>query len=252
MSFDVAADAYDSFMGRYSALLAPGFADFGGVRAGQTVLDVGCGPGALTSELVRRLGTKAVAAVDPSESFVVAARARLPGVDVRKGTVERLPFEPATFDVTLAQLVFHFLGDPIAGVREMARVTRKDGIVAACVWDFAGGRAPVSIFWTVARELDATVQGESLLPGARREHLSELFRTAGLREIEFTEISLIISFEKFEEWWQPFTRGVGPAGAYAQRVGEARLSTIRDRCRAILGEGPFAIRAVTWAARGTV
>ena len=142
MSFDVAADAYDRFMGRYSAQLAPGLADLGGVQAGQTVLDVGCGPGALTAELVRRLGPDAVAAVDPSESFVAAARARHPGVDVRLSAAEDLPYPDGTFDAAFAQLVVHFMTDPVAGLAEMARVTRADGVVAACVWDLAGGRAP--------------------------------------------------------------------------------------------------------------
>ena len=122
MSFDVAADAYDRFMGRYSQLLSPQLADLAGVRAGQRVLDVGCGPGALTAELVARVGAGAVAAVDPSEPFVAAAGSRYPGVDVRRASAEHLPFQDATFDASLAQLVVHFMADPVAGLAEMARV----------------------------------------------------------------------------------------------------------------------------------
>ena len=96
-------------------------ADFGGVHAGQAVLDVGCGPGALTVELVRRLGPDAVAAVDPSEPFIAAARERHPGVDVRLSTAEDLPYPDGTFDATLAQLVVHFMSDPVAGLAEMAQ-----------------------------------------------------------------------------------------------------------------------------------
>src|SRR6266511_661396 len=147
MSFDVAANAYDRFMGRYSSKLAPAFVDFAGVNAGQTVLDVGCGPGAATAELVRRLGQGAVAAVDPSERFVAAARVRNPRVDVRLASADDLPFPDGTFDVTIAQLVVHFMTDPVAGLAEMARVTSAKGVVAACVWDFAGQRAPISAFW---------------------------------------------------------------------------------------------------------
>src|SRR5688500_4873461 len=147
MAFDVAADAYDRFMGRYSRLLSPQLADFAGVRGGQRVLDVGCGPGALTSELVMRLGPSAVAAVDPSESFVAAARARHPGVDVQRASAEQLPFADDEFDAALAQLVVHFMADPVAGIREMARVTREHGVVAACVWDHAGDAGPLSLFW---------------------------------------------------------------------------------------------------------
>jgi len=133
VSFTVAADAYDRFMGRYSVPLAPRFADFGEVANGQRVLDVGCGPGALTTELVRRLGDAAVTAVDPSEPFVAAARERQPGVRVERASAEHLPFRDRGFDAALAQLVVHFMTDAVAGLREMARVTRRDGVVAACV-----------------------------------------------------------------------------------------------------------------------
>ncbi|HEY8732601.1 MAG TPA: class I SAM-dependent methyltransferase, partial [Candidatus Limnocylindria bacterium] len=128
MSFAVSADAYDRFMGRYSARLAPQIADYAGVHPGQRVIDVGCGPGALTRELVDRLGPTNVIAVDPSESFVTAIRERFPAVEVRRATAEQLPFADRTFDAALAQLVVHFMADPVAGLREMARVVRPDGI----------------------------------------------------------------------------------------------------------------------------
>ena len=117
MSFDVAADAYDRFMGRYSRVLSPAFADFAGVRAGQRVLDVGCGPGALTIELLHRLGPPSVAAVDPSEPFVAAARERHPGVDVRRSSAEDIPHPDGAFEVAMAQLVVHFMRDPVGRAR---------------------------------------------------------------------------------------------------------------------------------------
>ena len=120
MTFAVAADSYDKFMGRYSTLLAPQFADLAGVGSGQRVIDVGCGPGALTAELVERLGASNVAAVDPSESFVAAARERHPGVDVQESPAETLPFADGVFDAALAQLVVHFMADPVQGLTEMA------------------------------------------------------------------------------------------------------------------------------------
>ena len=154
-------DAYDRYMGRYSLLLAPQLADLAGVSAGQRVLDVGCGPGALTAELVKRLGAAAVSAVDPSEPFVAAAEERHPGVDVRRSAAEQLPFHDAEFDATLAQLVVLLMENPTAGVGEMVRVTRNRGVVAASVWDYAGGRGPGSVLWDAARELDPEVVDES-------------------------------------------------------------------------------------------
>ena len=250
MSFDVAADAYDRFMGLYSVQLAPALADFAGVRAGQTAIDVGCGPGALTGELVRRLGADAVAAVDPSESFVAAARARHPGVDVRVAPAEDLPYDDDTFDAAFAQLVVHFMADPVAGLREMARVTHRDGVVAACVWDLAGERAPLSPFWRAARGLDPDVEGESGFAGAREGHLTELFGAAGLRDVEETALSASIDYTTFEEWWEPYTLGVGPAGAYAKRLDERRLSELRERSREQLPDAPFTLTAYAWTARG--
>ncbi len=250
MSFDVAADAYDRFMGRYSLRLSPQLADLVNVRAGQQVLDVGCGPGALTAELVRRVGAPAVSAVDPSEPFVEAARARNPGVSVQRASAEQLPFPDGTFDAALAQLVVHFMTDPVAGLAEMARVTRPDGVVAACVWDHAGGRGPLSVFWQAARELDPQVHDEAQLAGAREGHLAELFEAAGLHAIEEAVVSSNVEHPTFEEWWEPYTRGVGPAGDYVAGLGAAQQVELRDRCRRLLPDAPFVIRAQAWAARG--
>ena len=252
MAFDVAADLYDRFMGRYSSQLSAGLAELAGVEARQRVLDVGCGPGVLTAELVRRVGPGRVAAVDPSEPFVEAARARHPGVDVRLGAAEDLPHADGTFDAALAQLVVHFMTDPVAGIAEMARVTRADGVVTASVWDLAGDRAPISPFWRAARALDPEAQDESRLAGARAGHLSELFAEAGLRDVEEVELSASVDHASFEDWWQPFTFGVGPAGAYARSLGDAELSELRDRCRSLLPEAPFTLTVFAWAARGLV
>ena len=252
MSFAVAADLYDRFMGRYSVLLSPQLADLAGVRSGQRVLDVGCGPGALTSELVARLGPTAVSAVDPSEPFVAAARERNPGVEVLEAPAESLPFPEQTFDAALAQLVVHFLSDPVAGIEEMARVTRQDGVVAACVWDHAGGQGPLSLFWRAAHELDSEVEDESRLPGAREGHLAELFEAAGLREIEESTLTADLVHPSFEDWWEPFTLGVGPAGSYTAGLDPDRRAQLRERCRELQPAATFVLTARAWAARGLV
>jgi len=250
MAFDVPADAYDRLMGRYSALLAPQLADFAGVRRGQRALDVGCGPGALTAELVGRMGLDAVAAVDPSPSFVAAARERRPEVDVRQATAEDLPFGEGEFDVALAQLVVHFMSDPVAGLREMARVTRAGGTVAACVWDHAGDQTPIAPFWRAVRDQDPGARDESDLAGAREGHLAALCREAGLRSVEEGVLPVALDYEGFEEWWEPLTFGIGPAGTYLAALDDAGRAELRERCRRLLGDGPFTVTGRAWAARG--
>ena len=251
MSFDVAVERYDRFMGRYSRLLSGPLADLAGVRAGQRAVDIGCGPGALTGELVARLGADAVAAVDPSEPFVAAASTRHPGVDVRRASAEQLPFAVATFDVALAQLVVHFMTDPVAGLTEMRRVTRPGGSVAACVWDHARGRGPLGLFWDAARALDPDVHDESTLAGVREGHLAELFEAAGIRELTSTALEVSVEHPTFDEWWKPFTRRVGPAGAYVAKLDAAAQDRLRDGCRAAIASEPFTIVARAWAVRGT-
>jgi SAM-dependent methyltransferase len=250
MTFAVAADAYDRFMGRYSVPLAPLFADFAG--AAGRVLDVGCGPGALTAELVRRLGEDAVAAVDPSQPFVAAVRERHPGVTVERAAAEELPFADVEFDAALAQLVVHFMKDPVAGLREMARVTRGGGVVAASVWDHGGGQGPLNTYWEAVRELDPAVEDESKLAGAREGDLSTLFRTAGLEDIDESELWVSVEHPTFEDWWEPYMLGVGPAGDYVTRLDERERARLRELCQAKLPEAPFEVRARAWAARGLV
>ena len=252
MSFDVAAEAYDRFMGRYSALLAPQLADLAGVTAGQRVLDVGSGPGSLTNELVRRLGASSVAAADPSEPFVEAVRARHPGVEVVQAPAEHLPFEDGTFDVALAQLVVHFMRDPIAGLREMARVTKRDGVIAACVWDHGGNDGPLHLFWEAVRQDDPTANDESELAGVNEGQLAQLFEAAGLRDVGSSVEHAELEHPDFESWWEPFTHGVGPAGAYVASLDAHGREALRDRCRALVPGEPFTVRAKAWAARGTV
>ena len=131
-------------------------------------------------------------------------------------------------------------------------MTRPGGVAAACVWDYAGGHGPLGPFWLAARELDAGVEDESRLAGTRAGHLAELFEAAGLREVEQTAFSVSRDHSNFEDWWEPFTRGVGPAGSYVSRLDAQRQVELRERCRSMLPAGPFTVTARAWAARGVV
>jgi SAM-dependent methyltransferase len=250
VSFAVPAELYDRFMGRYSVPLASRFAELAVVTRGDTVLDVGCGTGALTAELVDRLTPAAVSAVDPSEQLVAAARARHPEVTVRQAAAEQLPFPDDSFHSALAQLVVNFMADPVVGLAEMARVTRRDGVVAACVWDHGGGRGPLSVFWAAARELDPDVRDESDLAGAREGQLAELFEAAGLRSVEETAISVVVEHPSFEDWWEPYTFGVGTVGTYMNGLEPGEQARLRELCRERLPDPPFRLTAWAWAARG--
>jgi SAM-dependent methyltransferase len=252
MSFEVSADAYASFMGRFSVPLATLFADAVGVSTGQSALDVGCGTGALTHVLVERLGPERMCAVDPSPSFVEVMRERFPTIDVRTAHAESLPFETARFDLVLAQLVVHFMNDPVRGIGEMARVTRPGGVVGANVWDHAGGAGPLAVFWSAVRSIDPRAPDESHLPGVREGHLSALFAQAGLTLSASTALTLELEHASFDTWWHPFTLGVGPAGTYVAALNDTAREDLRERCRAMLPEGPFTTRATAWAVWATV
>ncbi|HJR92343.1 MAG TPA: class I SAM-dependent methyltransferase [Acidimicrobiia bacterium] len=254
MGFEVSADAYGRFMGRFSEPLADEFVALVEPIAGQRALDVGCGPGALTGRLVSILGEESVAAIDPSPSFLEAVGEQHPGITTHLASAEDIPFDDGVFDLALAQLVVHFMTDPVQGMREMGRVTKPGGTVAASVWDLAGGRAPHSPFWKAARSLDPGAGGEGRLAGTSRGHLAEIATSAGLEVVESTELTTSSSFDTFDEWWDPYTFGVGPAGDYVARLDEEATGRLREACRDVLRPGPFEIPAVAWcvvARRGT-
>lgn len=249
MSFDVSSDAYLRFMGRWSEPLASQFLQYADLGDAERVLDVGCGPGVLTAELVDRYGEPAVAALDPSEPFVAATQARFPGLDVRRGAAEDLPYADDAFDATLAQLVVHFMSDPVRGFVEMGRVTRPGGVVSACVWDHAGGGSPLSLFWSAAHDIDPAAPHEADLPGTAEGQLATYAREAGLSEITDSALTLSLHFESFDAWWSPYLLGVGPLGAYVATLDHDHLATLQGRCRELLPEAPFDQQALAWSVR---
>jgi SAM-dependent methyltransferase len=249
-TFTASGDAYDRFMGRYSRPLAERFADFAGVRAGRRALDVGCGPGAFTAELVARLGADSVAACDPSPSFVAACGERHPGVDVRPGTAEDLPFEPETFDVVAAQLVLHFVSDAARAGAQMARVACPGGVVAASVWA-RGGMGMLEVFWEAAESIDDDAPSEKLSYGDEGD-LTAWLTGAGLDRVTETTVTVTSVYSGFEELWQSYLHGVGPPGAYCLSLDEERRATLREALYTGLGSpsGSFSLDGVARLGRG--
>jgi SAM-dependent methyltransferase len=244
------ADSYARFMGRFSTPLAPLFADLVAVPDHGRVLDVGCGPGVLTAELVHRFGPDRVDAIDPTPPFVAAARERLPGVDIREGAAESLPYADAAYDAALAQLVVHFMKDPARGIAEMVRVTRHGGTVAACVWDHGSGRGPLSPFWNAVAEVDPDKTVELSSAGSRAGDLVRLFAAADLVDVVGGELSVTIHLDSFEDWWAPYLQPAGSVGDYLASRTPEQVDELERLCRDQLGDGPFEQTSWTWTATG--
>jgi ubiquinone/menaquinone biosynthesis C-methylase UbiE len=253
MSFSVPAVAYDRYMGRYSRSLAPLFADFAGVEPGQRVLDVGCGPGALTAELATRVGPTRVAAADPSAGFARACADRVPGADVRTAPAEELPWSSGAFDVVLSQLVVSFLQDAVAAVGEMRRLVSPGGFVAACSWDLTGDMKMLRTFWDAALALDPAAPDEGrVMLYTDPDSLRGLWLRAGLRDVETAPLVVEAEYADFDDYWQPFLTGTGPGGAYCVSLDAGHRAALQKECLTRLGapQGSFTLTARSWAVRG--
>lgn len=253
--FEASGERYDAFMGRYSERLAPLLLAGSGLIRGQSAIDVGCGPGSLTSVLAARLDPTAVAAVDPSASFVKACVERLPGVEVRLGRAEALPFPDRAFDAAFAQLVLHFTSDPELAASEMRRVVRPGGTVSACVWDFAGGMQMLRAFWDAALAVDRDAPDEATtMRFGRPGEIADLFGGAGLIEIAETVLEVECTYGDFDELWSGFMQGIGPAGTYCVALPPQRREALRGELFDQLGapSGPFSLTAKARSVRGEV
>lgn len=253
MTFALSRDSYDRYMGRYSDPLASAFASFAGVEPGMWALDVGCGPGALTEALAGILGAARVAAADPSGPLLAACADRVPGADVRRAAAGNLPWPDATFDAAVSQLVMNFLPDADAGLAEMARVTRPAGVVACCTWDYADGMEMLRTFWAAALELDPAAPDEGRgMSLCREDELGALWLRHGLTDVETGTIAVTADYADFDDYWIPFTLGVGPGGAYCVGLEPGQQQRLRAGCFRRLGatDGPFALAARAVAVRG--
>ena len=253
MQFATPAEHYDRFMGRYLPTLVTALTDAADIAPGMRVVDVGCGPGGLTSALAARVGAANVAAIDPAAQFVAACRERNPGADVREGVAESLPWADGEFDAALSSLVVAFMQDPLQGVGEMARVTRSGGTVAACMWDIAGGgMTMLRVFWTAVGQVEPGAQGEQRRTGTTEGDLPELFRRAGLDNVVAGALEARAEYVGFDDFWEPFTLAVGPAGQCLMSLPEEQQAAVRDACRIEVPDRPFSLTARAWYATGSV
>jgi SAM-dependent methyltransferase len=256
-TFRTPAAAYDRFIGRYGRELGRALMAAAGVAPAARAIDVGCGPGPLTTELVALLGAGQVAAVDPSEPFASACRERLPGVRVEIAGAEALPFADGSFDHALAQLVVNFMTDPPAGVREMRRVTRDGGTVAAAVWDYAGEMTLLRRFWDAATAEDPAAADRDegrCMPFCAPDTLGDLWSSAGLSDVRVSSAIVSADYDGFDDLWQPLESGVAPSGAYAASLPPARRAVVAEelRTRLDVGAEPFGLDARAWIAVGRV
>ncbi|HEV2908505.1 MAG TPA: methyltransferase domain-containing protein [Candidatus Eremiobacteraceae bacterium] len=250
-------EAYERYIGRWSARLAPGFLSFAGARDGERLLDVGCGTGSLSLALAAAAPSAEIEGIDPSSPFVEYARSRPNAGRIKfsVGDAQALPYPDNAFDRSLAMLVFNFIPDPAKGLSEMRRVTRSGGVVATAVWDHFGGMKMLRTFWSVVDEIDPTADGENQ-PTFAKDSMYEMFVHGGLQDVRAEELWISTDFASFDDYWSPFLGGQGPGGRYVASLTPERREVLRQALRErVLGSKPdeaFSFGARAWAVRGVV
>jgi SAM-dependent methyltransferase len=255
-----ASAGYERFMGRWSRLLAPTFIAFAGVRNGDRVLDVGTGTGSVASTAEASMPMSQIVGIDPSPAFVAYAQknAKSTRAQYEVGDAQALKFKAGSFDHTLALLVMNFIPDEHKAIAEMRRVTRPQGSVSACVWDYDAGMQMLRFFWDEAIALDPAIEpkDERHMKLSREGQLGDLWRRAGLISIKEEPLVIDQAYSSFNDYWDSFTRGAGPGGAYVVSLSEDRRQQLEARMRKrLLGDrqdGPFTLKAKAWCVRGEV
>ena len=250
--------AYESYIGRWSRLVAPVFLDWLAIPPGRRWLDAGCGTGALTGAILARCEPSSVVGVDPSESFIAHARAAV--VDARArfdtGTAAATGLADGDVDVVVSALVLNFVPDLNAALAEARRVLSPGGVVAGYVWDYAEGMQLLRRFWDAAVVVDPAVRAldEAFRFGiAAPEPLAAAFAAAGLSAVEVRPIEVPTVFADFDDLWKPFLAGTGPASAFAAALAEPARSALRERLRSSVEaepDGTIRLTARAWAVRG--
>jgi SAM-dependent methyltransferase len=251
------AEAYEGYVGRWSRLVAGEFLDWLAVPPDSHWLDVGCGTGALTKAILQDAQPAAVTGVDPAEGFVAYAGEHVQDrrSSFRIGDATALPFGDEMFEAVVSGLVLNHIPEKDVALAEMVRVARQGGVVAAYVWDYAGQMQMLRVFWDAAVELDraAAELDQGRYPICKPEPLTELFKSAGLMEVEVRAIDVAAHFRDFDDYWSPFLAGQGPAPSYVTSLTEDRKTALRERIRSRLPIAPdhsISLVARAWAARG--
>jgi SAM-dependent methyltransferase len=251
-------DPYERYVGRWSRQVAPRFLAWLGRPPGLRWLDVGCGTGALSATILAQAAPASVTGVEPSEGFLATARRRLgDGVRLESGNAAAIPLASGSIDVTVSGLVLNFVPDTTAALVEMQRVTAPGGTVAAYVWDYAGRMDLMRHFWDAAAALQpeaAALDEGRRFPICHSVALGQAFTDAGLKDVETGAIDVDTVFADFDDYWQPFLGGQGPAPAFAMSLAEDRRALLRERLREKLqaaADGSIAMIARAWAVRGT-
>jgi SAM-dependent methyltransferase len=249
-------EPYERYVGRWSRLVAREFLDWLAVPPGASWLDVGSGTGALSETILELTSPASVTGVDSAEGFVGHARAAVPAASFLVGDAQELPFADDSFDAVVSGLVLNFVPDPGRAVGEMTRVARPGGTVGAYVWDYGRGMELMRLFWDAAGELDPAAR--DLDEGIRfraleRDGLERLFGAAGQEDASSRAIDVPTVFRDFDDYWEPFLGGQGPAPAYVASLGEAGRTRLRELLRERLPSAPhgsISLVARAWAARG--
>jgi SAM-dependent methyltransferase len=226
------SDPYEYFMGRWSRLMAPLFLKWLNIPPNLSWLDIGCGTGALSEAINRHSRPANLCCIDPSSEFLEKTKKKLPNAtDFEIGSAANIPKEDKSFDVVVSGLAFNFFPDLASSMAEMKRVLKITGTVAAYVWDYADRMDFLRIFWDAVCEIDpdSHILDEGIrFPICNANRLIQTFEKASLADIETSSLDLHTVFENFEDYWNPFLGGQGPAGAYLDSLDERRRNVLKN------------------------